>query len=170
MRVMVSEITSNSIVCSKDSLQTLIKALHYCPLVRGTTSHQCVLLTKGPVMQIWSLNSIMNPVDNEVSMFIKPPTQQSWRGYTGFTLSVCLPVHLVICGQNRVRSVSSTILAGSISYLHILSTNFRRCVACHKILAISLNFHLCLVWLGIQYESIVWVIMGWRGILRIQAF
>ena len=40
-------------------------------------------------------------------------------------------VRLSICGQNRVRSVSSTILIGSISYLHILSSNFRRCVACN---------------------------------------
>ena len=36
-----------------------------------------------------------------------------------------------VCGQNRVRSVSSTILIGSISYLCILSTNFRRCVMCN---------------------------------------
>ena len=41
-------------------------------------------------------------------------------------LSVCLSV----CGQDRVRSVSSTILIGSISYLHILSSNLR-CVACN---------------------------------------
>ena len=58
-------------------------------------------------------------------------------------LSVCLSV----CGQNCVRSVSSTILIRSISYLHILSSNFRRCVACNarfkiqkfEILAIFLN-------------------------------
>ena len=40
-------------------------------------------------------------------------------------------VRLSVCGQNRVRSVSSTILIGSISYLHILSSNFRRCVVCN---------------------------------------
>ena len=40
-------------------------------------------------------------------------------------------VRLSVCGQNRVCSVSSTILIGSISYLHILSSNFRRCVACN---------------------------------------
>ena len=39
-------------------------------------------------------------------------------------------VHLSICGQNRVRSVSSAILAKSISYLHTLPSNFRRCVVC----------------------------------------
>ena len=40
-------------------------------------------------------------------------------------------VRLSVCGQNRVRSVSSTILIGSISYLHILSSNIRECVACN---------------------------------------
>ena len=42
--------------------------------------------------------------------------------------SVHLSVRLSVSGQNRVCSVSSTILTGSISYLDILSTNFRRCV------------------------------------------
>ena len=65
-----------------------------------------------------------------------PPLQQNQ--YTGFTwsvhLSVCPSVRPSICpsicGRNCVCSVSSTMLAGSISYLHILSSNFRRCVAC----------------------------------------
>ena len=35
-----------------------------------------------------------------------------------------------ICGQNHVCSASSTILARSISYLHTLLNNFRRCVMC----------------------------------------
>ena len=55
-------------------------------------------------------------------------------------------VPLSVCGQNSVHSVFSTILAGSISYLHILSSNFRRCVAMvvsqfkkFEILANSLN-------------------------------
>ena len=43
---------------------------------------------------------------------------------------ICPSLRPSVCGQNRVRSVSSTILARSISYLHILSSNFRRCVAC----------------------------------------
>ena len=45
--------------------------------------------------------------------------------------SVCPSVRLSVCGQNRVRTVSSIIiLIGSISYLRILSSNFRRCVTC----------------------------------------
>ena len=54
------------------------------------------------------------------------------RGYTGFSLGVHPSVHRYVCpsvDKNiSVPSVSSTILAGSIWYLHILSSNFRRCV------------------------------------------
>ena len=42
-----------------------------------------------------------------------PPPQRSWRVVCWFYL------------------VSSTILSGSISYLHTVSSNFRRCVTCH---------------------------------------
>ena len=74
-----------------------------------------------------------------------PPLQWSWK--RGILVSPCPSVCLSVCGQNCVCSVSSTILIGSISYLHILSRNFRRCVACDvcfkiqkiEILATSLN-------------------------------
>ena len=86
------------------------------------------------------------------TMLFIPLAQQSW-----VTLSVCPSDRLSVCGQNGVRSVSSTILARSISYLHIISTNFKRCVAFVKnfeILAISLNLHLhfvlCLCNVNIQ--------------------
>ena len=71
------------------------------------------------------------------------PLNKVEGGYTGFTMSICPS----ICGQNRGHSVSSTILTESISYLHILSSNFRRCVVCKvfikikkfEVLANSLN-------------------------------
>ena len=85
-------------------------------------------------------------------------------------LSVCPSV----CGQNHVRFVTSIIPAGSISYLHILLMNFRRCVTCNvaakfKKLNFWQIFQICcfdlvLFWLGIWYESIVWLIMGWWGV------
>ena len=59
--------------------------------------------------------------------------QWSWGGVSWFCfvrLSVCPPVRPSVCRPNRVSSVFSTILARSISNLHILSTNFRRCVTC----------------------------------------
>ena len=109
-------------------------------------------------------------MSTKICVFI-PPLQRSWKGVYWFHL-----VHLSICGQNHVRSVSSTILVGSISYLHILSSNFRRCVACNvysKIKKLSSsylgsnliqNFYFVCFLLGIQFDSIVRVIMRRRGI------
>ena len=69
-------------------------------------------------------------------------------------------------GRNLVCSVFSAILAGSISCLYGLSSNFRRCVVWKvhcKIFQIC-NFDFVLFWLWIQYESIVWVIMRQHGV------
>ena len=65
-----------------------------------------------------------------IELIIPPASTKLKAGCTGFTSSVRLSVCPSVCGQNRVRSVSSTILVGSISYLHILSSNVRMCVAC----------------------------------------
>ena len=48
-------------------------------------------------------------------------------GYIGFNPSVRPSDRPASC----VRSVAPTVLVGSISYLYILSSNFRRCVACN---------------------------------------
>ena len=60
------------------------------------------------------------------------PWPRSWGGILFSLCSVHLSVHPFVCPSvckwNCVHSVSSTIVAGSISYLHILSNNFRRCV------------------------------------------
>ena len=68
--------------------------------------------------------------------------------------SICMSVSPSVYGWSHVHSVSSTKLAGSISYLYILSSNFRRCAACK----------------GIRYKSIIRVIIAQWGILRLQAF
>ena len=74
---------------------------------------------------IWTnVDTVYWPIYAGLHEFIIPPASTKLKGgYTGFTLSVC--------GQNGVRSVSSTILIRSFLYLHILSSNFRRCVACN---------------------------------------
>ena len=69
------------------------------------------------ILRIWQEAHVVKSLQ-----LIIPPLNDVEAGYTGFTLP--------ICGQNRVHSVSSTILARSISYLHILWSNFRRCVVC----------------------------------------
>ena len=88
---------------------------------------------------------------------------------------------LSVCGQNHVYSVSSTILIGSISYLHILSSIFimeipipegvspvmfvskNKNLKFWRFLKIC-NFDFVSFWLGIQYDSMVWVIMRRRGV------
>ena len=61
--------------------------------------------------------------------------------------SVCPSVSLSVCGQNCVRSVSSRILIGKFWWF------FKICY-----------FDFVFFWLGIQYDSMVWVIMRWRGV------
>ena len=62
-----------------------------------------------------SMSNLLYPLHNEVV-----------GGYIGFTPSVCPSVR----PASRVRSVAPKVVVGSISYLYILSSNFRRCVAC----------------------------------------
>ena len=80
---------------------------------------------------IWKKTSVRdkNSAENQYIYLLYPLLQQSWKG--GILVSPCPSVRLSVCGQNRVRSVSSTILNESISYLHILSSNLRRCVVCN---------------------------------------
>ena len=110
--------------------------------------------------------------------FLYSPLQRSWKWgiLVSRRPSVCPSICPAVCGQNRVCSVSSTILAGSISYLHILSS---RCVAykCYcefpkfEFLAKFWNLWLCLV----MTWDLIWIhSMGNHGaaagILRTQAF
>ena len=48
----------------------------------------------------------------------------------GILVSLRPSVRPSVCPASCVRSVAPTVLVGSISYLYILSSNFRRCVAC----------------------------------------
>ena len=64
--------------------------------------------------------------------------------------SVCLS----ICGQNCACSVSSTILARSISYLHALSSNFR-CVA------FKLFFKIKKIEVSNSLNLWLWLVLTW---------
>ena len=59
-----------------------------------------------------------------------------------------------VCSSGQNRSVSSTILIRSISYLHILSSNFRRCVA-SKLVSKFKN---------LKFWQILQMIMRWQGV------
>ena len=65
--------------------------------------------------------------------------------------------------ENRVRSVASTILDGFFPYLVQMITSMRRCVACDDLWSwpiSSRSFDL----VGIQHDSIMWVIMRRWGV------
>ena len=57
-----------------------------------------------------------------------PPNKVVWGVY--WFHSVRLSVRPCVRPASCVRSVASTVLVGSISYLYILSSNFRMCVGC----------------------------------------
>ena len=93
----------------------------------------------------WLLSQYISDTESITSELQVRYTHTSTKlkgGYVGFTLSV----RLSVCGQNRVPSVSSIIPIDSISYLQILSSNFRRCVArkvgfqIHKLVILAFFF------------------------------
>ena len=103
-----------------------------------------------------------------------PPLQRSWKG--GILVSPCPSVRLSVCGQNHVRSVSSTILVGSISYLHILSRCFA-CKICLKIWNLGKFFKFVTLTFFFFTWDPIWLNSmgnheagGVGGILRRQAF
>ena len=59
-------------------------------------------------------------------LFLLYPRSTKLKGGGGGGVHWFHLARLSVCGQNRVRCVSSTILAVSISYLHIILTNSRR--------------------------------------------
>ena len=63
-----------------------------------------------------------------LAILIIPPASMKLKG--GILVSHRPSVCPSVCGQNCVHSVTSTIPARSISYLHTILSNFRRCVAC----------------------------------------
>ena len=85
--------------------------------------------------------------------------------------------------ENRVLSVASTVLDGFFPYLVQMISSMRRCVACDDLWpwpissrSFDLDFEnrvrsvtfsvldWLFFWLGIQYDSIMWVIMRRRGV------
>ena len=85
--------------------------------------------------------------------------------------------------ENRVLSVASTVLDGFFPYVVQMITSMRRCVACDDLWpwpissrSFGLDFEnrvrsvtfsvldWLFFWLGIQYDSIMWVIMRQRGV------
>ena len=159
---------------------------------------KCIFLIKKSVLNKLSLRNVPDGLTENISIgsgndymptrhqiitwfqYHQGPHGWQWYFYTPHFNQVkrdTLISRVSVCGWNHVHSVSSTVLAGSISYLYILSNNFRRCVACQVFFKFFFKFpkfefwqifkmckfHFVLFWLGIQNESKVWVILGPRG-------
>ena len=105
--------------------------------------------------------------DVPVMSFLYPPHNEVVIGVYWFH-----SFHPSVHPASYVRSVAHTVLVGSISYLYILSSNFRRCrvlifLQNNKILIFGkfLKFAILtlscfdLMWIT---KSLVWVIVGWR--------
>ena len=118
------------------------------------------------------------------------PLQRSWKG--GILVSPCpsvcpsvsLSVRLSICATvDRIVSalylqqcssdpfnICTSYLATSEGVTHVMFVSKFNSLKFWRIL-LTCSFDFVFFWLGIQYDSIVWVIMRWRGgILRMQAF
>ena len=100
--------------------------------------------------------------------------EYTWRGVYWFHL-----VRLSICGQNGVPSVSSTILAGSILYWHILSNNFKSVSHVYSFFknkkwSIGKFIKLWLWFCIVLTRDTIWINMGNHGVagdsLVMQAF
>ena len=94
----------------------LVRAITHHPVQARTTKFRPEVqntLIKIPVVLgvDWAWHVKLNLFSK--SCLLYPPLQRSWKG--GILVSPCPSVRLSVCGQNRVRSVSSTILIGSIS-------------------------------------------------------
>ena len=98
-------------------------------------------------------------------IYYTPAQQSCWGVGVYWFHSVRPSVCPFVRPASSVRSVAPTVLVGSISYLYILSSNFKRCVACKVSCKIAkfvylafflkiCNFDFVSFWLGIWCESL----------------
>ena len=106
--------------------------------------HKAVQLRTWRVMKWKPVTGRQVGFDKTYTYYYTPRINKVERGVYWVHLvrpSVRPSVRLSICGQNSVRSVSSAIFTGSISFLQILPSNFRRCVACNHCFKIKKKWH-----------------------------
>ena len=115
-----------------DEKSTLVEVMEWCHQATSHDVSQCWPRS----MSLYGFNRTpyVNIRWSQSLLHYTPRFNEVERGLYWFHL-----VRLSVCGQNRVRSVSSTILIGSISYLHILSSNFRNFVEFFKFVTLTLS-------------------------------
>ena len=100
-----------------------------------------------------------------------PPLQWSWKGgiLVGILVSPCLSVNRIVSALYLQQYSSDPFhictsyqaTSGDVSYVMFVS-KFKNLKFCQ--ILYMCNFHFVFFWLGIQYDSMVWVIMRWWGV------
>ena len=141
------------------------------PLCREFTGRRWSPCTKASDAELWcffDLRPNKRLSKQSWGWWFETPSRPLWRHCNGWVDQYLIKLHACRCCRQCILCV------GSISYLYILSSNFRRCVACKvssqilkfEFFAIFLIFEFDFVFfsLGIWCESLVWVIMERRGV------
>ena len=127
----------------------------------------------------WHLNFMMND-----SVFIPLAQQSCWGGIlVSLRPSVCRSVRPSVPRPSRIPCPLCSFYSSGWThfiFMHLIKQLEKVCrvqsfLQNFKIWNFDNFFEICnfdfaLFWLGIWCESLVWVIMGWRGYLRTQAF
>ena len=131
-------------------LSVMISCLYQLSAHCGRVTHiytiKCIAL--GKVWRLYGSKTLPKPM---VIYYTTRTMKLLGEGYISFTPSVrpfgVRPsVFPFVRPTSRVRSLAPTVLVGSISYLFILSSSFRRCVACNfswKVSFMYIFFKIC---------------------------
>ena len=91
---------------------------HFCDMQNNYLPQNIVVAIYNTLLKLWcEIHVLLSGTGSLRSFFIPPASTNLKGGYTGVTLSICPSNRLSVCGQNRVCSVSSTILIGSIGLI-----------------------------------------------------
>ena len=121
--------------------------------------------------------SIGNTKNHAATLIIPPASTKLIGGYTGITLSVCPSVCLSVCPSvDRILSalylqqyssdpfhICTSYQATSEGVSRVMPVSKLKNLKFWRIFKIC-NFDFVIFWLGIQYDSMVWVIMRRRGV------
>ena len=103
------------------------------------------------------------------SLFIPPASTKLIGGYTGITLSVCPSVDRIVSALYLQQYsldpfyICTSYQATSEGVSRVMSVSKFKNLKFWRIFKIC-NFDFVIFWLGIQYDSMVWVIMRRRGV------
>ena len=131
------------------------------------------------VNSLWPSDTIMDVVDQDqywirywfvtCYLIIPPASTKLIGGYTGITLSVCPSVDRIVSAlylqqySSDPFHICTSYQATSEGVSRVMPVSKFKNLKFWRIFKIC-NFDFVIFWLGIQYDSMVWVIMRRRGV------